>query len=364
MPVTLRQIAERVGCSRSTVSYALRNSPNISRGLRERILTVAEEFGWKPDANLAKQMALVRQTVTKKDLPHLAIVINKANQELALEPSPSQHLSGAKEYAERMGFHADIFNLAETPLSPKRLKNILIARGIQGIIFVGTVCPELAEEYLEIGQEFAAAIVGLRYPNLPFHVVINDHLGAGRLAILKILEAGYKRLAIILPRGVDSKLGYAYTGGFTSGLVEIPPEDRLPIQYVGTGESHIPEYEMEQMRHWLRWKRPEAVLTTDIEHSLILQREMEQEGLRFELFSADWQPEQPVKGGVNLRQTRLGEAAVDVVVAQLHRGTFGLPRVQRSIHVGGIWKDQEEDFNLEGRDAKVPYASPFTSLPE
>ncbi|NJN64983.1 MAG: LacI family transcriptional regulator [Acidobacteria bacterium] len=44
--VTLRQIADQIGCSRSTVSYALKNNPNISPGRCATGCTkVAEELG-------------------------------------------------------------------------------------------------------------------------------------------------------------------------------------------------------------------------------------------------------------------------------------------------------------------------------
>lgn len=114
--VTLREIAEKAGCSRSTVSYALRNSPNISRGLRDKIIGVAEGLGWTPDAELARQMSLVRQTLVKTDLPHLAIVINKPKRHLERELAPTHQLSGAVAYAERMGYKADIFNLVSCNL--------------------------------------------------------------------------------------------------------------------------------------------------------------------------------------------------------------------------------------------------------
>lgn len=340
--VSLRQIAERVGCSRSTVSYALRNSPNISESLRMRVMKVARELGWKPDAELARQMALVRQSLIKADSPHLALIINKATSELKEEPSPRLHLLGARDYAERMGYIADIFNLADSPLSPRRLRDILFARGIQGIIFVGTADPELPEEFLEIGHEFACVVAGLRYSNLPFHIVYNDYLGAGRICILEMLKAGYKRPGIILPMGVDAPLGYAMAGGFTTGLIELEASNRLPILHVGRHETHIPEYEYDRVKNWIREHKPDSLVSTDLIHGKIIQDALTEEGFDLPMFSGDWFPGQPVKGGIHMRQRRVGEASVDVVVAQLHRGQSGLPEVPRSVHIGAVWMEGNE----------------------
>ena len=53
-------IAYRVGCGRSTVSYGLRNNPNISQDMRDNVMQVAWELGWRPDAELGRQMEVVR----------------------------------------------------------------------------------------------------------------------------------------------------------------------------------------------------------------------------------------------------------------------------------------------------------------
>jgi LacI family transcriptional regulator len=302
-------------------------------------MKVAQELGWKPDAELARQMALVRQSLIKTDSPHIALVINKSTAELKEEPSPRLHLLGARDYAERMGYIADIFNLADAPLSPRRLRNILVARGIQGIVFIGSAYPQLPEEFLEIGHDFACVVAGVRYPNLPFHIVYNDFLGAGRICIQKILESGYRRPGIILPLGVDAPLGFGMSGGYSTGLIEVDEENRLPILHVGSGESHIPEYEYERVKAWIRAHQPDSLVTTDTWHGEAIRDAIAESGPYFPLFSGDWFPGQPVKGGIHMRQRRVGEAAVDVVVAQLHRGQSGLPEVPYSVHIGAVWMD-------------------------
>lgn len=352
--VTLRQIAEKAGCSRSTVSYALNNNPNISPETRDRVLKAAEELGWRPDAALAQQMALVRSSVIKHDLPKLAVIINKSRRSLEQEATPRRQLQGAREYAERMGYNADVFNLQEQPLSAKRLREILIARGVQGIVFIATVSPELPEEYLEIGQDFACVIAGMRFPNLPFHVALNDFLSAGRTCILEILKAGHKRPAALVPRGLDMSLGYGFTGGIATGLMEIPEATRLPILHVGQTENHVPEYEFQRIRDWMLENRPDSVLSTDVPCARYLLDELREEGLDMPLFALDWSAEfvDIAAGGIDCRQGEVGRAAVDMVVAQLHRGQSGLPDVQRVMQIEGIWRTSPK-AGSEARDARA-----------
>lgn len=344
--VTLRQIAEKAGCSRSAVSYALKNHPSISKEKRAEIMKIAEEMGWRPNAELARQMSLVRSTVMKTDLPQLAIVINRPKEimEGEWEFAPVEQLKGAARYAEKMGYGYDVFNLAEDPLSPKRLKNILIARGIEGIVFCCTVDPELPVEYLEIGKDFACACSGIRSSAVPYHAVLSDFLSGGRMIIKKIMEAGYRRPAILMPRGLDEQLGYAFTGGVSSGMLDLALEDRLPIQHLGRTECFIPEYEFDRVKQWMLRNRPDALVSTDVEHGLELIKELKEEGLDLSLYCLDWFPTfKDVAGGINFRHHEIGRAAVDLVVAQLHTGRKGLPNVQRCVIVEGIWSDESKD---------------------
>lgn len=172
--ISLRQIAERLGCSRSTVSYALRNSPGCSEKTRQRVLEVAKELGWRPDAELNLQMASIRQVTVRKRSPTLAVVMNLGSEQLGINVAPSLQLEGIRTRAHELGFELDEFSLVDHPLSPKRLQGILNARGIKGIVFLASLFPSLPLEYLKVGVDFTCAVSGVRYPSVPFHVTVPD----------------------------------------------------------------------------------------------------------------------------------------------------------------------------------------------
>lgn len=351
--VTLRQIAQRVGCSRSTVSYALKNNPNISEKMREDVMRVARELGWKPDAALTQQMALVRNSVLKDDLPNLALVINKSREELARESSPRAHLLGARRQGLRLGYHVDLFNLAEDPVSAPRLRDILHARGVEGVIFIATMNPELKLEYFEIGRDFACSVAGIRYPEIPFHVAISDFLADFHLCYQKLAESGYKRPGAILPAGIDATLSFAYTGGVASGAMLFSESDRLPICYAGN-TNFLPEDTFGQIATYLKTHRPDVVLTTDFESvRKIYTRFL---GDRYggpPIYSLDWFPDNDVDGGLFAQQDQVGVAAVDLVIGQLYRGETGVPEVQRSMNIEGIWVDRNNWDSVSRRLAET-----------
>ncbi|MCC5841034.1 MAG: LacI family DNA-binding transcriptional regulator [Opitutales bacterium] len=338
--VALKDIARQVGCSRSAVSYALRNSRMISDTLRARIQATARELGWRPDAELARRMALVRQTLLDGERPHLALVINKRFSELTSEHAPRKHLAGARDYAEEKGYHADIFNLAEQPLKPARLRNILHARGIQGIVFLMTLKPRLEDEYLALGDEFACVVAGARPPSAGFHTILNDYHGAGHLGVTRLLEKGYRRIGAVLPRGVDAPLTFAFTGGLTSVPRQRSEPASLPILHTGGRETHIAENTFAEVRSWYAEHEPEAILTTDPDNLTRALADVSPRAEAVPIYSLDFDEGQRCRGGADLRQYQVGRAAVDVVVAQLHRGESGSPEYRRIVQIEPCWAEK------------------------
>ncbi len=333
--VTLRQIAERIGCSRSTVSYALRNSPGVSKETQDRVLEAAAEMGWRPNAELNLQMATIRKITTSRRSPTIAVVINMAAEELKGHKAPGLQMEGAKTRAEELGFQVDEFNLVDNPLSPKRLKGILRARGIQGIVFVGTIVPPLPMEVLEVGTEFTCVVSGIRYPSLPFHVTVPDFLAAGRTALQEIVAQGFKRPGVIISRTTDRTLNWGFSGGVFTGLMEVAEENRLPMLFI---EQDGPE---ETTEAWLKQHRPDCVLTLDVHHTT---KTLKRLGDETPCFSMDWYPDHEVLGGMDLMQRDIGRAAVNMVVDQLSRGEVGLPSVQHCLNVEGIWATKKQYY--------------------
>jgi len=58
--LTLQDIAERCGVSKSTVSRAMVNDPRINAATRERVLAVAAEMGYNPSQNAAARRLALR----------------------------------------------------------------------------------------------------------------------------------------------------------------------------------------------------------------------------------------------------------------------------------------------------------------
>jgi LacI family transcriptional regulator len=69
MTLTLKQIAELAGVSRSTASRVLNQHPGVRPEVRERVLQVMREYGFRPDS-AARSLASRRTGIT--DAEHVA----------------------------------------------------------------------------------------------------------------------------------------------------------------------------------------------------------------------------------------------------------------------------------------------------
>lgn len=123
--------------------------------------------------------------------------------------------------AEKSGYRIDYFSVA--PVEPgRKLSQTLINRGIQGVI--------LAESALVNGiPEFdwqPFSIVALQgETKVPFHQIQNDYFNIARLAVRRAVEAGQRRIGLILMTNHFGERDYPRLGGF---LAEI--HRAFPIQ--------------------------------------------------------------------------------------------------------------------------------------
>ncbi|MDX2185969.1 MAG: LacI family DNA-binding transcriptional regulator [Opitutaceae bacterium] len=333
--VPLRLIAERVGCTRSTVSYALRDHPTISVSLREKIKEVARDLGWVPDAELQRQMALVRTTNTRKDLPNIAIVINRARVEFERLPTLGRHLEGAVRRAHELGFGTDLFSLSDEPLTEKRLEEIMHARGIKGVVLVDVDVTQ-DEKLLRVAEEFATVTVGVIPAKRVVHTVTADYMALGRRMMIELQKLGYRRPGVIIPRGVESLVQWSFTGGLHAGLGLCSTLEFIPFFYTKKPTIYVSQTEVQALNAWIDKHRPDCLVTLDTITVSSVAR-MRGGDMPRSLFSLDYHLDEGAVGGIDQNSLDTGVAGVDMVVSLLDRGQLGLPHIPRAVSVRESW---------------------------
>src|SRR5690606_8011398 len=103
--ITLKDVARDAGVHVTTVSLALRNSPQLPSATRERIRAIAVRLGYRPDPHLAA-LCVYRQTLRPPGFQAtLAWVTNHSTQDGWQRVSQFfEYYAGARERANQLGY--------------------------------------------------------------------------------------------------------------------------------------------------------------------------------------------------------------------------------------------------------------------
>ncbi len=192
--VTIRDVAERAGVSRSTVSLVLNKSPLVKEETRALVLAVIKEMNYVPNNNA--------RGLSNKTMNSLGVIIMNESQ-----PSNSYNFdnhSGLCAYNISNGIMS---GLADTDYGiiteafcsvaePDRLPKIIGNRRVDGAFIVGSpYAPELVANMKKTGIPFV--LVGVNSYEQDADSVLADPGEGSALAIRYLVETGHKRICFL-----------------------------------------------------------------------------------------------------------------------------------------------------------------------
>jgi len=142
-------------------------------------------------------------------------------------PHPDTY-RGACARARELGFDVEHFTLRERILSQGHLGRMLSACNIQGIILAthgrdAGLAPELD------WNNYATVKIGC-YPHQPdVHMVTINPCDIIRLAMQKVIAAGYRRIGFVMHRGWDRRVGHLWMAGYLCEQQTLPPEYHIGL---------------------------------------------------------------------------------------------------------------------------------------
>jgi DNA-binding LacI/PurR family transcriptional regulator len=335
--VTLRDIANRLGVSHSTVSMALKNHPEISAARQAEVREMAREMGYRPDPVLSSLIAY-RHGKRPVGIRSSIAWLNhwKNPRELRTMGEYEAYWQGAAQAAERFGYRLDEF-IWSSQHPAGHYERILLTRGMRGILIPPHPSqPDWGEFHWE---HFAVVRFGLSVRNPDVHTVTADQMRETILAMTRIWQKGYRRIGFVIPTDFDSHLGGNYSGGYYAALDILGIPNRLPplktLSAVARDEFAAAAREF---KDWYRRHRPDAILTTTAK-TLEMIRKCGLRVPRDVALASTSVADIPNLAGINQNSTEIGRVAVDTLVALLNGNDLGKPATTRRILVDGFWQD-------------------------
>ncbi len=326
--VTLSDIARKAGVHVTTVSLAMRNHPRLPEQTRRRIQALAEKMGYSPDPVLRALVAYRASKQPRFNPPTLAYVTNWNTRwgwrDVIAHPD---FYAGAEAKALELGFKLEHFWMREPGLTHGRLSGILRARGIGGLVIASHV--REIDTHLDFDWARFGAVKIDYFPHEPkLHNVTNHHLQIIRLAMQKAMAAGYRRIGCVMDEGWDITVDRLWSAGFLWEQQGLPASARIPILLLPSREP---------LDSWIRKHRPEVLLTkTDFVASALRDMGLKIPGdiALIDLFLDD---ETGKVAGVRQNYSAVGEAAIELLAAQIQHNKLGVPEIPTTTYVEGSW---------------------------
>lgn len=333
--VTLADIARATGLSKNAVSLALRGDAQIPETTRVRVRRAADKLGYEPNALVSHLMAQLGASRTRRFRAKLALVnANRDRDAFRLHPTIPTYVAGCEARAAKLGYGFDRFWLHDPALTAERFARILTARGIKGVVLVGLMdTNRLPEALRPIWERWPTVVTGVRTrdPALAFASV--DHHELVLTAFEQVRALGYRRPGLVLDDVIDRLVERRFSAGYLTAQRELLEADRLPI----FGQVPRDDVPPPEFRVWLDRFRPDVLFT--LYNSVLSWLAACRRAVPAEIgvVQLEWRASRPEIAGMNQHNFVAGEAAVDMVVNQLHHGEVGVPEFPRATLVGATW---------------------------
>jgi DNA-binding LacI/PurR family transcriptional regulator len=328
--VTLRDLADACHVSTTTASLALRNHQRISSGTKALVQEAAERLGYRRHPMLSALMVNRSHSNSMEAPVPLAAIYTQPTDVEENDGYHNRVWNGMIERAQELGFKLERFYCDLERISGNRMSQILVARGIQGVIIPSFYKPR---GRLDMNWEsFSSISIGhsLKWPAV--HRVTPNQYMAIRLVLRELESRGYRRPGLVLDPQTNLRTLQQWSSGF------------LGVQYQQHGTGLIPILEPKQLKtdtlmDWHQRFEPDVIISSDLN---ILDA-MSDGGLNFPddvgFLSLNRGGADAGIAGIDQNEGMVGSVAIDHLVQMLYYNEKGIPEFPRVTHVSPIWKE-------------------------
>ncbi|MGD7733906.1 LacI family DNA-binding transcriptional regulator [Propionibacteriaceae bacterium G57] len=218
--VTIRDVAQLAGVSKSLVSLVLRGDPRVSEERRAAVLTAMAELDYRPN-HAARSLSTARSGV-------VGILIEDLRN-----PWFVDLLEGLTSTLRAAELTPVLTDATTVRAAGGDAVASLTALGVDGIVVVGSTDEE--EPLRAAATTTPIVLAGTRRPHLPFADIAADNdTGGGRQATEHLIGLGHQRIAHLMGPG---EVGQARLTGYREALVEAGLSDRELVVTSGASED-------------------------------------------------------------------------------------------------------------------------------
>lgn len=183
MPPTIKDVAKKAGVSYATVSRALNNHPEINEGTKKRILKLALEMGYRPNA--------IAQGLVKKETKTIGLLIPDITN-----PFFPEVARGIEDAASEAGYTVFLCNTNWSKEREEHYLNVLSQKQVDGLI-IAPSSEEMNHLKKALEGEFKTVFISRVINHANCTSIIIDNIRGAQLAVECLVKKGHRRIAFI-----------------------------------------------------------------------------------------------------------------------------------------------------------------------
>jgi len=238
---------------------------------------------------------------------------------------------GLIRHCSELGYGTDEFWLHEPGVTPGRLKEILRARNIRGVIVAGVLeNRQLPPDFDVLWQDLACVVLGIRPERPALHFACNDQFSTAMHTAWELERLGYRRPGLVIDPAIEANIDHRFFAGFYAGNSLEKLASSIPLLDFSPGGKRA-------FDAWLAKHRPDVVVCTHPE----IRQWIEESGMKcpqdIGLVHLDLTPDLDGWSGMNQNNNVVGAFAADLVIGQLHRNEVGIPELSKCMMIESRW---------------------------
>lgn len=332
---SLKRVADLAGVSIMTVSRVMRNSPLVSKTTRALVLAVAKKLDYRPDPIASRLMAVVRRGKGgRKNVAAIAFVRDRRGL-IASEVDVHRyvHADFVRHRAEMHGYAVDEFLLGERGLTVARLRSVLAARGIEGVLF-SMETSEGDGPGFDFAR-FASSTFGYGLQSPPLHRASTNMMQGLLAAFRQLEERGYQKIGLAITPWVNDRSDHTYSGAMLNYQAAVSRRRQVPPLIFRT---NLLAENQRAFCAWARLHQPDAIISFDHLVPDWIRRNLGRripEDIGFVVH--DWTDRAVGLAGIDHHRPHVVAAAVDLVATQLYHSEVGIPAIPRQVLIPATW---------------------------
>ncbi|PZX07192.1 LacI family transcriptional regulator [Psychrobacillus insolitus] len=242
--ITIADVASQAKVSKSTVSqYLNKRYEYMSESTRQKIEQTIKELNYHPN--------IVARSLKQKSTYTVGVIV--AN---ILHTFSTQIIRAIENYFHQHGFHIIVCNADDEPEKERNYIEMLMAKQVDGIIIFPTGGNiDLYKSMIK--KEFPIVFMDRTIDELEIPTVMLDNIQASTLAVDRLVESGYSRIAIVttsIIRNISPRVERIQ--GYKLAL----EQHQLPVQsiYIKTPEVDQIEEALDEL--FKQGKPPQAII--------------------------------------------------------------------------------------------------------